>query len=119
MNPGGSVAQIPFGGVVGRGGSASTILGPFSGLASGMAVPVAVEPGAPVAIHRPTGFARTKGRIFNGKKRKIGQVLGGSASVSNGVNENEELDATSRTVEVRVENSDASLMPPFSSSSWG
>jgi hypothetical protein len=29
------------------------------------------------------------------------------------VNENEELDATSRTVEVRVENSDASLMPPF------
>jgi hypothetical protein len=88
MNPGSSVAQIPFGGVVGRGGSASTILGPFSGLASGMAVPVAVEPGAPIAIHRPTGFARTK--------------------TSKG-----ELDATSRTVEVRVENSDASLMPPF------
>lgn len=127
VNPGGSVAPIPFGGVVGRGGSApDTTLGSLSGFVSGMAVPVAVEnTEAPVLNHKPTtgSSARTgttiKGRKVSEKKRKIGQVLAGSASVSNGGSENGELNVRPRPVEVRVGNSDASLLPPFSSPSWG
>jgi len=117
VNP---VEPIPFGGVVGRGGSApdTTTLGSLSGMVSGMAVPVAVET---EANHKPTGgSARTgtiKGRKVGEKKRKIGQVMAGSASVSNGGSENGELDARPRPVDVRVENSDASAH--FSSPSWG
>ncbi|XP_073391143.1 uncharacterized protein [Physcomitrium patens] len=123
--PGGSGVARSFDNVVGRGGSApDTTLGSQAGFVSGMAVPVAVsgELEAPVANHKSTGSGRTgtiKGRKGNEKKRNIGQVMAGSASMANGVNGNGELDARSRTVEVRVENSDTSLMSPFSSHSLG
>lgn len=119
-NPGSQVTPIPFGGIVGRGGSVpDTSLGSVSGLVSGMAVPVAVETDASVlgANNKQMGSgsairntSTVKGRKTNEKKRNIGQVLAGTANIGNGGNGDLE---GRRSVEVRVEKSDTSLMLPF------
>jgi hypothetical protein len=124
MNPGSQVTPIPFGGIVGRGGSVpDTSLGSVSGLVSGMAVPVAVETDASVSASNPgannkqmgpgsavRNTSTVKGRKTNEKKRNIGQVLAGTANIGNGGAGDLE---GRRSVEVRVENSDTSLMLPF------
>lgn len=88
-----------------------------------MSVPVVVETDSAPAIvphHKPTtASARTgtiKGRKVSEKKRKIGQVLAGSApaSVSNGGSENGELDSRN------PDNADAaSLLNSYPSPPWG
>lgn len=88
-----------------------------------MAVPVAVETDASVSAsnmgvnNKQMGqcsavrnTSTVKGRKTNEKKRNIGQVLAGTANIGNGGTGDLE---GRRSVEVRVENSDTSLMLPF------
>ena len=115
------MAAYPFGGVVGTGASSpDTALGSQSGLVSGMAVPVAVETDLVTANHKHGGLssvrtATMKGRKPNEKKRNMGQVLAGSASITNG--RSGEVEAR-RTVEVGVENSNTAAMLPFRDPAW-